>query len=85
MPYIKRARRDQLKPALIDQVYLHNPGELNYAITVLIRNYFHNHGENYTAINDVVGALDSAKLEFYRRVAIPLEDQKRRENGDVYG
>jgi len=31
-----------------------------------------------------IGALDGARFEFYRRVAAPHEDQKCRENGDVY-
>jgi hypothetical protein len=60
-----------------------NPGELNYVITMLIKNYFNNK-PCYQSINDIVGALESAKLEFYRRVAAPYEDLKIKENGDVY-
>lgn len=60
-----------------------NPGELNYVITMLIKNYF-NHKPCYQSINDIVGALEGAKLEFYRRVAAPYEDLKITENGDVY-
>lgn len=32
----------------------------------------------------MVGALECAKLELYRRIAIPYEEQKIQENGDVY-
>jgi hypothetical protein len=39
---------------------------------------------SYQTINDIVGALEGAKLEFYRRVAVPYEESKRRINGDVY-
>lgn len=39
---------------------------------------------NYQMINDVMGALESAKLEFYRRIAVPYEETKRKDNGDVY-
>jgi hypothetical protein len=60
-----------------------NPGELNYVITMLIKNYFNNK-PCYQSINDIVGALEGAKLEFYRRVAAPYEDLKIKENGDVY-
>jgi hypothetical protein len=60
-----------------------NPGELNYVITMLIKNYFNNK-PCYQSINDIVGALEGAKLEFYRRIAAPYEDQKVKENGDVY-
>jgi hypothetical protein len=50
----------------------------------LLVNYWKLNGPSYTAINDIVGALDGAKMEFYRRVAIPYEDKKRELNGDVY-
>lgn len=80
MPYINQTRRDQLTDD-----FPNNPGELNYAITMLIKKYFERPGKgNYQAINDIVGALEGAKLEFYRRVAAPYEDKKIAENGDVY-
>ena len=41
-------------------------------------------GLNYQTCNDVMGALEGAKAEFYRRVVGPYEDQKIEENGDVY-
>jgi hypothetical protein len=59
-------------------------GELNYAITGLILEYMDNWGHKYQHINDVIGALEGAKLEFYRRFAAPYEDTKIAENGDVY-
>lgn len=60
------------------------PGELNYVITKIILDYYENNGPGYQTINDILGALEGAKLEFYRRVAAPYEDQKIKENGDVY-
>jgi hypothetical protein len=59
-----------------------NAGELNYVITKTIMEYCSTGG--YQEINDVLGALEGAKLEFYRRVAVPYEDQKIKDNGDVY-
>lgn len=79
MPYIPEYDRDRAA------IHPDKPGELNYAITVLCNAYFQEHGAGYTAINDVVGALEGAKLEFYQRVAIPYEQRKMLENGDVYG
>ena len=38
----------------------------------------------YEWINEVIGVLECAKLELYRRVAAPYEDDKRLQNGDVY-
>jgi hypothetical protein len=60
------------------------PGELNYAITSLLVSYYTRQGLSYSTINDILGALEGAKLEFYRRVAVPYEEEKRKENGDVY-
>lgn len=81
MPYINRDRRDDLD---FGQGSAAVPGELNYEITALVDGYILNHGLNYQTINDIVGALEGAKLEFYRRVAAPYEDRKIKENGDVY-
>jgi hypothetical protein len=61
-----------------------NAGELNYAVTNLVLGYIAQHGKNYQHINDVIGALEGAKLEFYRRLVGPYEDTKIAENGDVY-
>jgi hypothetical protein len=78
MPYVKQ--EDRLR--LLDDLP-RTPGELNYEITLLISKYWDYTG-NYQGINDIVGALEGAKLEFYRRVAAPYEDKKIAENGDVY-
>ena len=39
----------------------------------------------YSKINALIGVLECAKLELYRRVAAPYENDKIDENGDVYG
>jgi hypothetical protein len=76
MPYIKQVDRTaDLIPS--------NPGELNFVLTRIVFDYWKERG-NYQAINDVLGALEGAKLEFYRRVAAPYEDTKIVQNGDVY-
>lgn len=81
MPYIKVERRNHLD---LTHLTPENAGELNYAITVLCRNYYMERGCRYQQVNDVLGALEGAKLEFYRRVAASYEDEKIKENGDVY-
>jgi hypothetical protein len=80
MPYIEPHRRAILgrSPAPADA------GELNYAITKIIADYIKEHGLRYQRINDVLGALEGAKFEFYRRVVVPYEDTKIKGNGDVY-
>jgi hypothetical protein len=84
MPYIASSRRRSLDP-LIDRLALaiEKNGELNYAITQLIRTYF-NPLDKYDTHAAALGVLESLKLEFYRRATAPYEDQKIQENGDVY-
>ena len=38
----------------------------------------------YAHLNEAIGVLECAKLELYRRVAAPYEDEKIAESGDVY-
>jgi hypothetical protein len=78
MPYI--AKEDRFKA--VEE--LNNPGELNYAVTVLIQKYLGKHGLSYSTMNDIIGALEASKLEFNRRVVGPYEDKKIKKNGDVY-
>ena len=79
MPYIVKSHRARFNSrADVPRT----AGELNYVITKTIMEYYYNGG--YQEINDVLGALEGAKLEFYRRVVAPYEDTKIEENGDVY-
>lgn len=78
MPYINASDRDR---ALNDP---QTPGELNFAITRLLQHYMGGHRLTYTVLNDCLGALEGAKLEYVRRVVVPYEDSKMKSNGDVY-
>jgi hypothetical protein len=60
-----------------------DPGDLNYCITVLVHEYLKAHGKSYAVMNDCMGVLEAAKLEFYRRIVAPYEDEKIKENGDI--
>jgi hypothetical protein len=81
MPYIKKLRREELEK---EGYFPSNVGELNYILTLISREYMETKGLSYQTINDIIGALEGAKLEFYRRIASPYEDEKITENGDVY-
>lgn len=59
-------------------------GELNYCFTELVKKYLIDKGESYQTYNDIVGALEGAKLELYRRKVSFYEDSKIKSNGDVY-
>jgi len=81
MPYIKQERRQ----AILSGAEPQDAGELNFAITIVVDKYLqHKGGLRYAHINEVVGAMECAKLELYRRIAVPYEDQKIKESGDVY-
>lgn len=94
MPYIKQDAREKLQKSLAD---LTNaivetsdditalPGLLNYTITALIKRCYYSYKTklSYSDNNAIIGFLDCAKMEFYRRTTAPYEDEKIIENGDV--
>ena len=81
MPYI-----DPRSRSFVIEHGARTSGELNFAITRLLIRYTREQSltTGYGAINDCLGALEGAKLEYYRRVAVPYETHKILENGDVY-
>ena len=85
MPYISTYNRNSYKKIVkeIEKHPAYNSGDLNYLLTQLVKSYL---GANptYQKYNDVVGALEGCKLEFYRRAVSEYEDAKVIENGDVY-
>jgi len=87
MPYIKQEERDRLNQLVQDmnRAKLDTEGTLNYLITQLCQAYVRQHPPfGYKVANAVIGALECAKLEYYRRVVSNYEDKKIAENGDVY-
>jgi hypothetical protein len=81
MPYIKPELRSSI---LLDPESISNAGELNYYISTLVNHFINEKGKSYAVVNEVIGALECAKLELYRRIIAPYEDIKIQENGDVY-
>lgn len=80
MPYITQEARKELAAGRVPST----SGDLNYSITKLIDGFLMQNGVSYNSINAVIGVLECAKLELYRRVAAPYESKKCNENGDVY-
>lgn len=85
MPYVHSEARSRLAAGEAPR----NAGELNYAVTRLVDAYLLGRGREagrvrYAHLNEVMGVLECAKLELYRRVAAPYEDEKQAESGDVY-
>ncbi len=94
MPYIKtedRPRLDQHIDALADEIkaIVKEQGQatafaglLNYAITRLVLQVIPE--RRYWAIATVSGVLHNVLAEFYRRYAVPYEDEQIKKAGDVY-
>jgi len=90
MPYIKQEDRNFFEGSVTDvradvRFKGHNmtPGILNYLFTKIAKEYVDTLGLSYQTINDVVGAFNCASNEFYRRVAVPYEIEKIKQNGDL--
>jgi len=95
MPYIKQEHRERLDP-LIDTLaleishidYAYHPyesplaGMLNYVITMLAHQLLPQ--QKYRVFALLIGALETCKLEMYRRLVAPYEDEKIEQHGDVY-
>ena len=84
MPYIRQIERENLIPH-IDELskMIEHDGMLNYTITRLCHNWIIKVGKKYTRLNQVIGVLQCASMEFYRQLASPYEDIKKAENGPV--
>ncbi len=88
MPYIPQDERkdlDEIAGALTTNLRNGNfRGKLNYFISSVAQGLIEANGVSYSFLNDFIGVLECCKLELYRRVASPYEDQKIEENGDVF-
>ncbi len=98
MPYIDAESKDRIGPFFHpftshmpdgDMVTLRinairTPGDLTYAITMLVIAYLKRKGITYTHLNDCRGAMLNASTEFYRRVVVKYECKKIYDNGDIF-
>lgn len=89
MPYIKKTDREKYERSL-DSLVRHLPedittlaGEFNYVVSSLAKRYINKHGEKYARYQALLGAMDLAKMEVYRRFVLPYEDECIRKNGDI--
>jgi len=93
MPYIEKQDRKKYENAIteiVNQLNLRGTGgfypvgDLNYIISTIIQKTLQRQGMRYQTLNAVIGSLECCKLEVYRRLASPYEDEKISQNGDVY-
>ncbi len=82
MPYI-----DEQSKADLGLAYgkIKTVGDLTYGLTRMANAFARGQGQlRFVTIALVMGAFFCAALEFYRRIAVPYENAKLAENGDVY-
>jgi hypothetical protein len=84
MPYIKPSDRVKIDTAVTQLPLDMSIGQLNYLITQVLMWYLRPE-PRYEDLNALLGVLEAVKHELYRRLAVPYEDKKKEENGDVYG
>ncbi len=84
MPYIAPEIRERFKPYVDKMLIPENCGELNYLLSVVCIEYMKKHGESYQNYNDIHGVLTCMNLEFYRRKTSLYENEKSKQNGDVF-
>lgn len=93
MPYIRQDSRpnldlgiEDLLITILDAPTSEHKGQLNYVISRLVPGVIHPGGPaawKYNEIADVIGTFECAKMEFYRRIADPKEDNAIAVNGDI--
>ena len=84
MPYIKPDNRHVFESHILNLAAdAENAGDLNYIITKMLHLYLKKKGLRYANCNEVIGALECCKLELYRKLVGPYEDEKVIENGGV--
>jgi hypothetical protein len=85
MPYIAPENRqdfEAIKETL--EIYpIESAGEIQYLIALIIKEFMKGKPKRYATMNDVMGALNGANLEFYRRHVAPYEDECIERNGDI--
>lgn len=90
MPYITEGRRRLYKKPLDELIEILDTetdhgcqfsGDVVYVIYKILKSLYSD-GRFEERVN-ALKVLESAKLEYYRRIVAPYEDQKIEDNGDV--
>jgi len=81
VPYLEKSRRKAIETKLI---CIDKGGDFNYVVTRICQTFLELKGESYATYNELIGALECAKLELYRRKIGPYEDKAIEKNGDVW-
>lgn len=93
MPYIKKWQRGLYEEKVKDLAHtvkvntksdpMLRAGHLNYVITTLLLGAIPT-PRRYADYNEIIGLLECAKQEMYRKAVAAYEDEKIKEEGDVF-
>lgn len=87
MPYIMPEEREKFKELInhlvvtLDEDPDNIAGNLNFVVTTILKKL--SKDLRYKKANELMGALECIKQEYYRRVVAPYENKKIKKNGDV--
>ncbi len=82
MPYLDHRRKADLDSGRVQAT---QPGDLTYVLTRECVRFVNCRGDvRFLDLAMVLGCIGATLLEFYRRVVVPYEKNKCRDNGDVY-
>lgn len=85
MPYITDIEKDEIdKQINYNDLYMPTSGALCYVIYKIVLAYLKLNGKSFRTFSEINGALECAKMEFYRKIVAPYEELKIKENGDVH-
>lgn len=80
MAHINKTAREVIDMAPIGAIGFRSPSELSYVVLTLLNRYV---GDDPGMYQEALGAVETAKQEFYRTKVKPYEKQCQFENGDV--
>jgi len=84
MPYIKLEDRAHYDDEIgnLAATAMSSPGHINYVISKFLHQCLPSQPK-YADLNAMIGVLECAKLELFRKVVAPYEDDRHAENGPV--
>jgi len=85
MPYVTQKDRGKyaIPVKFIKQAIINTKGDLEYLVTVLMKQYMSTRERRYSTLHDVVYAVQHASDEYRRRHLDKREDEALEKNGDV--
>ncbi len=88
MPYVLPEVRERLDKDILSA---QNPGELGYTVAMLIDAYIFRNSRDpekpefwFKDVAELMGTIESIKMEVYRRVVVPYENYQLNRAGDCF-